>query len=186
MRISVSSLILTGGLTAVSLIPGCLSAQDPAVTPAPPPAKQTTPVKKTPAATPAKAPARAQAKTPVKTTAKAPAASGIPKDAVETTPGFYSWTDKSGKAWTYRRTPFGVTRWPADSVDTQQAAMDKRNAATQLTTAVQEGDSIRFEEATPFGKRSWLRKKSELTDSEQKIWDQQQKNTTDSRPAEKE
>jgi len=110
----------------------------------------------------------------------------IPKGAVETTPGFYRWTDQDGKIWTYRRTPFGVSRWPADSVNTERDAADKQNAASGRTTAVEEGDSIRFEQATPFGKRTWVRKKTELNETEQKVWDLQQKNSTASRTAEKE
>jgi hypothetical protein len=138
-----------------------LAAQDSAQTSPPPAAK---PAKKAPA----------------------PALRAIPKDAVETTPGFYRWTDKNGKVWTYRQTPFGVSRWPADSVDTRQSAVDKRNAGDQRTTAVEEGDSIRFEQATPFGKRTWVRKKTELNETEQRLWDLQQKNSTASRTAEKE
>jgi hypothetical protein len=146
-------------LVCMCILSGCLAAQDSAKTSPPPAAKQ----------------AR-----------KAPAATSIPKGAVETTPGFYSWTDKDGKAWTYRRTPFGVTRWPAESVDTQQGVADKQNAVGERTTAVEEGDSIRFEQATPFGKRTWTRKKTELNETEQKIWDLRQKNSTASRTAEKE
>ena len=73
-----------------------------------------------------------------------------------------------------------------DSVDMGQEVVDKQNAASGRTTAVEQGDSIRFEQATPFGKRSWVRKKTELNDSEQKIWDLQQKTSTASRTAEKE
>jgi hypothetical protein len=100
----------------------------------------------------------------------------IPKDAVQTTPGFYRWTDKDGKVWTYRRTPFGVTRWPPIRWICGRDAVDKHNAAAGRTTAVEAGDSIRFEQATPFGKRTWVRKKTELNETERKIWDLQQKN----------
>jgi hypothetical protein len=116
---------------------------------------------------------------------KAPAVT-VPKDAVETEPGFYRWTDKDGKVWTYRRSPFGVSRWPADSADGKQSAMDNRNDPAQRTTAVEQGDSIRFSEATPFGKRIWVRKKTELNDNEQSIWDLQRKNGTAGRAADKE
>ena len=141
------------------LAAGCLAADDATKTTPPPAPKQ---VKKTPAST------------------------GIPKDAVPTTPGFYRWTDKNGKVWTYRQTPFGVTRWPADSVDAAQGVADKRTAVGERTTAVEQGDSIRFEQATPFGKRTWVRKKTELNETEQRIWDLQKKSSTDSRTAEKE
>jgi hypothetical protein len=123
---------------------------------------------------------------PAKPAKKAPALNAIPKDAVETEPGFFRWTDKDGKAWTYRRTPFGVSRWPAETLNIRQDAMDKQNAVKSRTTAVAEGDSIRFEEGTPFGKRTWVRKKTELTETERRIWDAQQKDSTASRTAEKE
>ena len=135
-----------------------LAAQDPAKT-APPPAKQTN---------------------------KAPAAITVPKDAVETEAGLYRWTDKDGKVWTYRPTPFGVKRWPADSSDSERSVADKRHSADGRATAVEEGDSIRFEQATPFGKRTWVRKKTELNETEQRIWELQQKNSTASRTTEKE
>jgi hypothetical protein len=117
---------------------------------------------------------------------KTPVVSDIPKDAVETEPGFFNWTDKNGKVWTYRRTPFGVRRWPAAALDAQQSAEDKRNVADERTTAVEKGDSVVFEQATPFGKRTWVRKKTELTETEQRIWDLQRKNSTAARTAEKE
>ena len=34
----------------------------------------------------------------------------IPKDAVQNADGSYSYTDKQGKKWLYRNTPFGVAR----------------------------------------------------------------------------
>ena len=45
------------------------------------------------------------------------------------------------------------------------------------TIAVEQGDSIRFEQATPFGKRTWVRKKTELSETEQRIWDQSKKSS---------
>ena len=145
-------------LVWMCILSGGLAAQDPAKTSPPPAAKQTK---------------------------KAPAALTVPKDAVETTPGFYRWTDKDGKVWTYRPTPFGVKRWLADS-DSERSVADKRHSADGRATAVEEGDSIRFEQATPFGKRTWVRKKTELNETEQRIWELQQKNSTASRTTEKE
>jgi len=152
-------------LVCMCILSGGLAAQDSAKTSPPP------------AAPPAKL---------AKQTKKATASGGIPKDAVETAPGFYRWTDKDGKVWTYRMSPFGVTRWPADSVDTRQDAANKRSAGIERITAVEQGDSVRFEQETPFGKRTWVHKKTELTDAEQRIWDLQQKNSTASRTTEKE
>ena len=146
-------------LVCMCILSGGLAAQDSAKTSPPPAANQTK---------------------------KATAGIAVPKDAVETSPGFYRWTDKDGKVWTYRRTPFGVKRWLADSADTDRSVIDKRNSADGRATAVEQGDSIRFEQSTPFGKRSWVRKKTELNETEQRIWDRQQKNSTASRTTEKE
>ena len=74
-------------LACMWMVVACLAAQQTTKTSPPPAAK---PAKKT-----------------------APARMDVPKDAVETSPGFYRWTDKDGKAWMYRRSPFGVTRFPA-------------------------------------------------------------------------
>jgi hypothetical protein len=128
----------------------------------------------------AKAPDKTSAQTAAKETQKAAQApTGLPKDAVEVAPGFYNWTDKDGKVWTYRPTPFGVRRWPTDSMYT-------KDAPGEHTTAVEEGDSIRFELSTPFGKRAWVRKKTELNDTEKAIWASQQNHSAAAHTAEKE
>lgn len=146
-------------LICICVLSGGLAAQSPAkATTPPPPARQTRKI----------------------------APMTIPKDAVETKPGFFQWTDKTGKSWTYRRTPFGVARWPTDSEEIKQSALDKQKAVGTRTTAVEVGDSVRFEQATPFGKRTWVRKKSELDETEQRIWAQHQKTSTADRTAEKE
>jgi hypothetical protein len=119
---------------------------------------------------------------PAKPTKPAPARMVVPKDAVETSPGLYRWTDKDGKAWLYRRSPFGVSRWPAES----DPVYNKQGAGEEHTTAVEQGDTIRFERSTPFGKRTWVRKKTELNADEKAIWERQQKSASASRTAEKE
>ncbi|HVN05047.1 MAG TPA: hypothetical protein VMT86_11555 [Bryobacteraceae bacterium] len=132
-----------------------LAADDPAKTTTKPPAK------------PVAAKRTAAAQTPAKPVVRPT----IPPDAVETSPGLYRWTDKEGKTWMFRRSPFGVSRWPADAKDAEDA---KASSAPQQTTAVAQGDSIRFERATPFGKKVWVRKKTELNETERQIWEQQQ------------
>ena len=130
----------------------------------------------------AQSPAKPAARPPAKAASKAPSKAAvvdvIPKDAVATATGLYRWTDKDGKVWTYRRTPFGVTRYPGDPLP------DKHDTADVQTTAREEGDSIRFERSSPFGKRTWLRKKTELNESEQAIWATQQKNKSATHAAE--
>jgi len=104
----------------------------------------------------------------------------VPADAVQVEPGLYHWTDPQGKGWMYRRTPFGVNRWEDTAPDTKQQYI------IETTVAVEQGDSIRFERNSPFGKRSWTKKKTELDPTEQKIWARQQEKTAASRKAEKE
>jgi len=129
--------------------------------PAPPPPAKTT----KPAAKPAK---------------NVPTPLTVPTSAVQVSPGLYRWTDKDGKAWMYRRTPFGVSRWEEDSEDTKQKAI------IQQTTAVEQGDSVRFERVSPFGKHTWVKKKTDLDETEQKIWARQRENSSASRTTEKE
>jgi len=117
---------------------------------------------------------------------KAPQVTDIPKGAVETAPGSYRWTDKDGKVWTYRRTSFGVSRRPADPADTRQNAAYVKNSVSEGITAVEDGDSVRFERATPFGTHKWIRKKTELNETERKAWEMQKQNSTVNRSAEKE
>ena len=62
-------------LICLCILSGCLAAQDSTKTTTPRPAAKT-----------------------AKQTTKPPVAMAIPKDAVETTPGFYRWKDPAGKA----------------------------------------------------------------------------------------
>jgi hypothetical protein len=128
-------------------------------------------------AKPAQPAARTAAKPAPK---KAPPRMTVPPGAVQVSPGLYRWTDKEGKGWMYRSTPFGVSRWPQDEADTKQTA------GSEHTTAVEQGDSIRFQRSTPFGKRTWVRKKTELDETERQIWAHQQARNAAGRKAEKE
>jgi hypothetical protein len=125
-----------------------------------------------------------------KTTAPAPRTASaeptIPADAVKSEDGSYKYTDKNGKKWTYRRTPFGVSKEEDKTLDAtatpfgkskepavapvQQAA--KPSDAVN-TKAFDEGDTIRFERPTPFGTSVWRKKKSDLDATDQKILDAQ-------------
>lgn len=97
------------------------------------------------------------------------AASGpmvIPPDALQTPDGSFSYTDKDGKKWLYRRTPFGVSK-VEDKPVVADATEDK------LTTAVEKGDTIQFERPGPFGATKWEKKKTELNEDEKKAWDRE-------------
>jgi hypothetical protein len=111
---------------------------------------------------------------------QAPAPATVPAAAEQVEPGLYRWTDPQGKVWLYRRTPFGVQRFEEQGEDARQKVI------IQQTSAREEGDSVRFERNTPFGKRTWVRKKTELDPTEQKIWARAQDKTAASRAAGKE
>ncbi len=97
-----------------------------------------------------------------KTDKAAPASTAvtIPKDAVKNADGTYSYTDREGKKWLYTKTPFGVIK---------AAAKDADNPAPSVVKVIDKGDTVRFERPSPFGTMSWEKKKSELTEEEQKM-----------------
>lgn len=84
---------------------------------------------------------------------------GIPAGAVEIGLGSYRFTDAQGVRWLLRKTPFGV------------AAVQEKEA--DLVRATDAGDSVRFVQNTPFGSHTWLRKKTELNESERELWERQ-------------
>jgi hypothetical protein len=121
----------------------------------------------------------------------------IPSRAVKQPDGSYRFVDQKGKAWIYQQTPFGVSRAPETSAaassssvqtpfgvsrrtpaETANAAVAAKLAVPEKTdartTAVADGDMIRFERPTPFGKSTWKKSKSDLTPEEQRIWDREQ------------
>lgn len=83
----------------------------------------------------------------------------IPAGAVQTGPGSFRYTDSAGTVWLLRRTPFGV------------AAVEEKTS--ELVKATEDGDSIRFEQRTPFGSHIWTKRKSELSASERAVWDRE-------------
>jgi hypothetical protein len=93
----------------------------------------------------------------------------LPKGAVAIAPGTYTYTDADGKKWIFRQTPFGMAKFEdRDRPATDQEADQKRIAAT---TAVEDGEFIRFERPGPFGVYRWKQKKTELDAVEQAVWD---------------
>jgi len=96
----------------------------------------------------------------------------IPADAVEVDAYTYRATDAKGKVWIYRKTPFGVSRTedkPA-LVDDSQKAQDTKDQLISATSAVEDGDSIRFVRESPFGRTEWRKKKTNLSEIEQAAW----------------
>src|SRR5262249_25447460 len=89
----------------------------------------------------------------------------VPPDAVEISPGEFRWVDKQvGKVWIYNKTPFGLMR--------HEEQPEKPEPIPADWTVKEDGDSLIFERPWPFGpgKRTWTRKKSELTPMEANVW----------------
>ena len=100
----------------------------------------------------------------------------IPTGAVKAADGSYRYGDPQGKQWIYRKTPFGITRSedkPADAL-ARTAESAKRFEAVKAT---EDGDTIRFERPGPFGIYKWQRKKTELDEMEQTVWDRERART---------
>src|SRR5713226_1052451 len=76
----------------------------------------------------------------------------IPAGAVEVEPYTYRYTDAQGKKWIYRKTPFGISRAEDKAADELKAEDAKKEESARLidaTTAVEDGDTIRFERSGP-------------------------------------
>ncbi len=106
-------------------------------------------------------------KVPAKPAAKSARRSGnpegVPADAQKISDFEWSHTDKDGKSWIYRKTPFAVAKLP-----------DDRAAAAPPTapgmTARDLGESVEFSRKTPFGVATWTKKKTELDAAEEAAW----------------
>jgi hypothetical protein len=118
----------------------------------------------TPSKAPSKKPAEAAKASPeqkAKTPVPAPT---IPPGAVEVEPYLFRYQDASGKTWMYRQTPFGLSKW--EETSTPVAPEPAKSEPVVVTDL---GDSVRFERNTPFGKGTWVRKKTELNDEEKAL-----------------
>ena len=91
----------------------------------------------------------------------------LPKDAVKIEAFTYRWTDSDGKTWIYRETPFGLVRYEEEAAKRREA---DAVAEQPRLEAFDEGERVRFERQTPFGKQRWYRDKSELSGEEAEAW----------------
>jgi hypothetical protein len=123
---------------------------------------------------------------------------GVPKEAKEVAPGQYSYVDRDGKSWVYRKTPFGIQKFEDKSGGTAESSATKTDSKAGSTEAgnvstpfgdskksaavpvkiTEDGDTLRFERQTPFGPQRWTRKKTELSDSEAAMWQAQRSAST--------
>ncbi len=108
----------------------------------------------------------------------APAPVTIPADATQLAPNVWRHTDKAGKTWIYRQTPFGLSK-----VEDNSSTIAATSAAAPANSvvdvkAIDLGETVRFEKPTPMGNRVWTRKKTELS-SEEKDWLEKSKPASD-------
>ncbi len=129
-------------------------------------------------AQPKPAPAKTAAVKVVKKEAAVPPTqtTGVPAEAVEVSPGVYKLADKTGKVWFYRRTPFGVSRYeqPKEKSAESEAKYAAEVPVTQIT---EQGDSVKFVRPGPFGNYTWVKKKTDLDESEKTAYEAWQKKT---------
>src|SRR5260370_10682222 len=76
----------------------------------------------------------------------------IPKEAVETEPGTFRYTDSGGKKWIYRKTPWGVAR-AEDTGEDRSAA--KHAVAGDGVNAIEARVMVRFRLPGPFSISNW-------------------------------
>ena len=119
-----------------------------------------------PAAIGADKPAASKSKSAAKTAKAAKANAlpeGLPAGAVQTGPGSWTWTAPDGTVRKYKMTPFGVR---ADNEPSRPVPK-----ASPAMTATEEGDMVRFSRNTPFGTRTWTKKKDELDETERLVYE---------------
>jgi hypothetical protein len=101
-----------------------------------------------------------------------PAPLVVPPEAKQTAPSTWLYVDPQGKRWTYRETPFGIVRYDEKIDLEREAAEATSNAgAAREITAVDDGDSVRFERQGPFGAWKWSKKKTEMDEIEKRAWE---------------
>jgi hypothetical protein len=92
----------------------------------------------------------------------------IPAGAVQLSPTAYRYFAPDGKTWLYVQSPFGIMR-----AEQKPAAPDTVERGDESMKATADGDTIRFERQTPFGISRWQKKKSELNEMEQAVWNRE-------------
>ncbi len=95
---------------------------------------------------------------------KQTAASPLPAGAEQVREGVWRFKDSSGKTWIYTKTPFGYTR-------ELEGKRDDSPAAPNFHVVAIEGDTVKFERSTPFGKTVWTRNISELDEREKAVYE---------------
>ncbi len=102
----------------------------------------------------------------------------IPANAVKIDDTTYKVTEKDGKTWVYRKTPFGMSRLAEDQFRKQQETANIKPSTQATVRVIDMGEEYKFERAHPFGVQVWKRKKTELTADEKSYIEQAKVETT--------
>lgn len=86
----------------------------------------------------------------------------IPAGAERISDAEFRYRRPDGKTVLYFKTPWGIM-----TTEEKAAAPGSEDAAVKATA---DGDVIRFERPTPFGMFRWQKKKSDLNEMEQAVW----------------
>ncbi len=100
---------------------------------------------------------------------------GIPPSAVKIAPYTFRYQDAKGKFWIYRQTPFGIARREDVPVSPEEAkkSQEARDRVIDAMSASEDGDSVHFTRSSPFGPTEWKRKKTDLNEIEQAVWNRE-------------
>jgi len=101
---------------------------------------------------------------------KPPAGNQLPAGAEKVSEGVWRAKDASGKTWIYTKTPFGFMRAPEGSPDVPPAPVVPEVRVTSI-----QGDTVKFERETPFGKTVWTRPVSDLNEREKAAYEARQR-----------
>lgn len=102
--------------------------------------------------------------------AKAKPAAGltVPAGAEKVEEGLWRAKDAQGKAWIYKKTPFGLVRMEEE----QKAAAP---AAPSIRVVEVRGEEVMFERPSPFGRKAWSRKAGEMDEEERRALEEWKK-----------
>ena len=84
-----------------------------------------------------------------------PAAAQVPSGATKVDANTWTWRDAQGTEWTFRETPFGISRYRTEDANRPTPAPQKPD-----TTVTDLGSAWRFERQTPHGPQIWEKKKT--------------------------
>lgn len=83
------------------------------------------------------------------------AAAQVPSGATQVDANTWTWRDAQGTEWTFRKTPFGISRYRTE--DANRPTPPPQKPDTKVTDL---GSAWRFERQTPFGPQIWEKKKT--------------------------